>query len=1083
MKLYTYLTVFTILFFTLIMYTDAKGQVDARMLRNPDVSQTHIAFVYANDIWIVSKEGGVANRLTNAEGPEMFPKFSPDGSHIAYMANYNGNNDIYVIPSMGGTPERLTHHPMDERVLDWYPDGNSILFASPRESGRQRFSQFYRVSVEGGLAEKLPIPYGEFGSISPDGKSIAYTPKSRAFRTWKRYRGGMNADIYLFNLDTYASERITDTDANDEHPMWYGSLVYYLSDKGSDQRNNLWIYDTTTGEERQLTTYTEYDIHFPSIGPDELVYEAGGILYAMDLESEETREVSVDVITDYISLQTRTEQVNNLIQNADISPSGNRVVFQARGEILSVPAKNGPVINLTRSSGVAERYPAWSNDGKLLAYWSDRTGEYELVIRDNSGSGDESILTDTGEKFKYSLFWSPDNTMLAFVDNANRIRIYDRDEDELMTIDTSPWMGEGQLAAFTMDWSADSRWLTYSRQLSSLHTAVFLYDTENDELTQATSGYYPDQNPVFDPDGNYLYFISGRTYNPLYGDLDGSWIYANISNLVLVPLTVDTDSPFAPKNDEVQVTDDEDYSGNGEEEVEEESSVTIDLNTFEERAIHIPVEAGNYRSLSALPGKLFYLKAPRTGSGGNGATLNMYDLEAQEEKEVMANVNGYAISAKGNKILVISNGQFGIIDPAPGQSISNPLRVTEMTSNVDPRAEWQQIFEDAWRFSRDYFYDENMHGVDWDAMKERYQRMLNDAVTREDVNYVIGELIAELNASHTYRGGGDVEDATNTSVGLLGVDWELVNGSYRIANIIDGGPWDSEVRSPLNRPGLDVEVGDYILSVNGTPIHAESDPYAAFQGLAGKTVELLINETPDMDGARSILVETLPSETRLRHLAWIESNRKRVEEATDGRVGYIYVRSTGVDGQNELYRQFMGQYHKEALIIDERFNSGGQIPDRFIELLNRPELAYWAVRDGEEIKWPPISHFGPKVMLINGWSGSGGDAFPAYFKETGLGPLIGTRTWGGLIGISGSPNLVDGGTVTVPTFRMYYPDGEWFPEGHGVEPDIYVEDDPTQLARGVDPQLERAIEETLRLMRIQPYTKPPRPASEDRSGN
>ncbi|MFH5832902.1 PDZ domain-containing protein [Halalkalibaculum sp. DA384] len=1084
MKQFTFLTSLLTSIFCIGLVADLSAQVDARMLRQPDVSETDIVFSYAGDIWIVPKEGGTANRLTTASGQESFPRFSPDGSKVAFNANYDGNNDIYVIPAKGGVPRRITHHPMTERVLDWFPDGEEILFSSSQKSGRQRYNQFYRVPVNGGLPEKLPVPYGEFGAISPDGQTIAYTPISRAFRTWKRYRGGMNPDITLFELETYQSEQITESDANDDQPMWHGSTLYFVSDRGDNLRYNIWAYDQHSGQKRQVTDFTDYDIHFPAIGPSDMVFEAGGNLFLMDLDTEETREIEVDVVTDKTSLKPHTENVSTLIQNSFISPDGKRALFQARGDLFSVPAEHGPILNLTRSSGIAERFPAWSPDGNYVAYWSDRSGEYELAVRDNRGTGDERTLTTTGSKFKYNLYWSPDSKKLVFVDNAMNIRLYDREEDNLTTIGRGQWMYEGTLRNFSAGWSPDSRWVAFSRGMGNRQNAIFIYHTETGETTQLTSSYYHDRRPVFDPDGNYLYFLSSRTMNPAYSDLDNTWIYANSTNIVAVPLTDEIDSPLAPRNDEVEIKDgSEPVNGNGSKsEQEETKEVEIDLEGFESRLVQLPPEAGNYGDISALSGKVLYQRFARTGAAGNGSTLAYYDLEEREEKEIIDGISGYQLSADRDKILVQSQDKYAIIDPSPGQEISKPLRTGELTMNITPEEEWQQIFNDAWRLVRDYFYDPNFHGVDWKAMKERYQHMLDDAVTRNDVNYVVGELIAELNASHTYRGGGDQESAEQRGVGLLGIDWELDNGAYRIENIVQGAPWDNEVRSPFSQPGVDVEEGDYILAVNGVPIDTGRDPYAAFQGLAGETVELTVNSEPTMENAQKVLVETLADETRLRHLAWIESNRQRVAEATDNRVGYIYVRSTGIDGQNELVRQFMAQYDKEALIIDERFNSGGQIPDRFIELLNRPELAYWAVRDGQDWQWPPVASFGPKVMLINGWSGSGGDAFPSYFRQSGLGPLIGTRTWGGLIGITGVPDLVDGGTVTVPTFRMYYPDGEWFPEGHGVEPDIRVEDDPTQLAQGTDPQLERAIREIRRQLKLNPHQKPQRPRYENRTG-
>ena len=1062
----------------------ARAQIDARMLRYPDVSATHISFVYAGDIWVAPKEGGVASRLSSPAGEESFPRFSPDGTQIAFSGNYDGNTHIYVMPTRGGTPERITHHPMGDRLLGWHPDGNRLLYASSMESGRQRFNQLYLTSSQGGLPEKLPVPYGEFGAIADDGRMLAYMPRSRDFRTWKRYQGGMAPDIWLFDLEEQTAVNITDDDANDSQPMWRGSTLYFMSDRGLDQRNNIWAYEQDSGAMRQVTQFTEFDIHFPAIGPNDLVFEAGGRLYLLDLATEQLREVEIDVITDRSTLKPHTENVAERIQSAAISPTGKRAVFEARGEVFTVPAEHGVIRNLTTSPGTAERYPAWSPDGKHVAYWSDRSGEYELTLRAADGSGTEEKLTSLGPGFRYRPFWSPDSKKLVFIDQTMTIQMFDRDTGRTTRIDQGFWMYQGGLNNFRVSWSPDSRWVAYARGLDNRNGAIFLFDTQDGVLHQATSGYYSDFMPTFDPDGKYLYFLSSRTMRPAYGDVDNTWIYPNTTNVVAVSLRRDVPSPLAPRNDEEEVAEeDEDDAEETEEEAkdEEKKAVEIELDGFERRLVVLPPKEGNYTDLQAASGKVLYRRLPRTGSGDENSPLVFFDLKEREEKTVMDDADGFRLSADGKKMLAVKEGTFAIVDVAAKQKMDKPLRTKELEATVDPRAEWRQIFTDAWRFQRDFFYDKGMHGVDWEAMRTQYGALIEDAVTRWDVNYVLGELIAELNASHTYRGGGDTESAERRGVGLLGIDWALENGAYKIAKIIDGAPWDNEVRSPLSMPGVDAGEGDYILAVNGIPLDASKDPWAALQGLAGKTVTLTVNDRPTMDGAREVLVETLSSETRLRHLAWIEANRKRVEEASDGRIGYIYVPNTGTQGQTELVRQFRAQFNKEGLIVDERFNSGGQIPDRFIELLDRPALAFWGVRDGKDWQWPPVAHFGPQVMLINGWSGSGGDAFPDYFRKAGLGPLIGTRTWGGLIGISGAPQLIDGGVVTVPTFRMYNPDGTWFAEGYGVAPDIEVIDDPAVLAQGIDPQLERAIEEVLRLLQENPPVTPPRPAYEDRT--
>ncbi len=1076
------------------------AQIDARMLRQPTVSNTHIAFVYAGDIWVAPKAGGIAQRLSSPKGEESFPRFSPDGSLLAYSADYDGNTDIYVVPSMGGIPTRVTHDPAVDRVLDWYADGSHILFASTLESGSQRFNQFYKVSKDGGLAEKLPIPYGEFGAISSDGKLLAYTPMTQDFRTWKYYRGGWAPDIWLFNLQDMSARNITNNPANDSTPMWHGRTIFFNSDRGPRGRYNIWAYDVDSEKTRQVTHFEEYDIHFPSIGPSDIVFEAGGRLYLLDLKTERYKEVKIQVVTDESTLKPSMVNVSKLIGNYGISPTGKRAVFEARGDIFTVPEEHGMILDLTRSTGAAERSPAWSPDGKSIAYWSDRSGEYELTVRPADGSGEEQKVTSLGAGFRYRPYWSPDSKKIAFVDQAMNIQVFDRDSNQVKKVDKGLWMFQGDLDAFRANWSSDGRWLAYSRGVDNRNEAVFLYDTSNGQKRQVTSGFYDSSQPVFDPEGKYLYFFSNRSFRPSYSDMDNSWIYANSTVIVAVPLRADVASPLAPRDDQEgsppeagkekggssQSAEKEQQGAESKPEAKKEpekpkAPVNIVLENFEQRAVVLPPKPGNYSGLEAAPGKVLYLRAPRTGApAGEKGEIVYYDLKERKEESVLEGIDNFVLSADAKKLLVKKGDTFAILDVKPKQKIEKTLRTKDLEMTVDPRQEWRQIFNDVWRFCRDYFYDPNMHGVDWAAMKEHYGRLLDSAVTRWDVNYIIGELISELNASHTYRGGGDLETPLARGVGMLGVNWSLENGAFRIKTIIHGAPWDDAVRSPLLEPGVNVKEGDYLLAVNGTPVDTSKDPWAAFQGLADQTVQLTVNDRPTSEGARKVLVKTLAGEERLRYLDWIEANRRRVDEATKGRIGYIYVPDTAIQGQTELERQFRAQFDKQGLIVDERFNSGGQIPDRFIEVLGRRPLSFWAVRDGKDWQWPPIGNFGPKVMLINGWSGSGGDAFPYYFKEAGIGPLIGMRTWGGLIGISGVPPLIDGGGVTVPTFRMYSPEGKWFAEGHGVDPDIEVVDDPSQLAKGHDPQLERGIQEALRLLSQKPAPKPERPAYQKR---
>ncbi len=1104
---------------------EKPSPIDARMMRYPDVSATQIAFVYAGDIWVAPKAGGVATRLSSPRGEEMFPKFSPDGTQIAFSGNYDGNTDLYLMPASGGVPRRLTYHGAPDRLVGWYPDGRSLLFASSRTSYKDRFNQLFRVSVDGGLPEKLPMPYGEFGSVKSDGKTLAYTPISLDFRTWKRYRGGMTPDIWLFNLETFESRNLTRSGADDSIPMWHGDTLYFISDRDEAKRANLWAWDSKTDQFRALTQFDDQDIHFPSAGPDEIVFENSGKLYLFDYKTEKSREVRIEVVTDQATLKPRDVNLSGWLQDVSVSPTGKRVVLEARGELFSAPAEQGVVRNLSRSSGVAERFPSWSPDGRLIAYFSDRTGEYELTVRPADGSGGETNLTHLGAGFRYSPQWSPDSKKVAFIDQAMRIQVFDLEGATNRVVGHQLWQYHGALASFRVSWSPDSRWLAWAQDLTNQLSQIVLHDLKESRTHAVTSGFYNDDDPTFDPDGKYLYFRTIRSFSPSYSELDNTWIYANGNRLAFVPLKRDASNPLAPKNDEEEKGRAKKEAEKDKEKpkdtaastnapaatnvitagltnapntnavasaaggtnavagskAEEPKPTEIDLEDMERRVVLLPVGAGQYDTLIGLPGgKVIYRRRPRVGSDGGDAVLLIYDLDKREEKVVIGDCGAAELSADNSHLLVHSGGRWAVVEPKEGQKADKSVPTGDLTSRVEPAAEWRQIFNDVWRFQRDYFYDPHLHGVDWNLMRERYGRLLGSAVTRWDVNYIIGELIGELNSSHTYRSGGDLENPPSRGVGYLGCDFQRTNGVYQISRIIEAAPWDAEPRSPLQEPGVNVKAGDFLLAVNGQPLDPTQDPWAAFQGMAEQTVQLTISTNGTPEGAREVLVKTLDSEARLRHLAWQQESRKRALERSQGRVAYVYVPDTGQNGQNELVRQWRGQVHLPGMVIDERFNSGGQIPDRFVELLNRPLRNWWGVRDGHDWPWPPIAQQGPKAMLINGWSGSGGDGFPYYFKQSGLGPLVGMRTWGGLIGITGAPGLVDGGSVTVPTFGIYDLNGGWIIEGHGVDPDIEVVDDPTAMARGGDPQLERAVDEVLKSLEKNPPPQPHKPESPDR---
>jgi tricorn protease-like protein/C-terminal processing protease CtpA/Prc len=1213
----------------------SSGRADvtpsAGMLRYPDVGREQIVFVYANDLWLVARDGGVATPLASPPGAELFPRFSPDDETVAFMGNYDGGRDLYTIPAAGGVPTRVTHHPAGEVLCDWTPDGERLVFYAGGIQGMPRAAQLFTVASGGGLPAMLPVPYGAAGAISPDGAWLAYTPYTRDTRTWKRYRGGMASDIWLLNLETNESRRITDWEGTDTLPMWHADHVYYLSDGGPAHKLNIWRYDVRSGERTQVTRFDEHDVKWPSIGPGprgrgEIVFQNGSDLRLLDLSTGRHRAIEVRIPGARPSIRPRAVDASDHARWWNISSTGKRAVVEARGDVWTLPAEKGAPRNLTRTSGAAEREPAWSPDGRWIAYFSDATGEYELYVTQSDGKGETRQLTSGSATYYFDPAWSPDSKHIVFHDKAGHLHLTEVESGETTTIDRNHWGTHGRVS-----WSHDSRWMAFASSLEDFPSSViFLYDTTDGAKHQVTNGMFADSSPAFDRTGDHLYFSSSRSFSPTYSDLDTTFVYRQSQVLMAAPLRADVDAPWTLESDEEEwkeeeeeededeaeeeedegdaddddaeegdddesdddeadadgePADDDGVSGtwegsltgdafppgleftmtldlaedgtvtgsitvpmgtgevegtldvatgafegrivteegaaveftgtikdgsleitgmfegtvvelkgtrtvaagaggdDGEEDGDDEAAevVEIEIDGLEHRAFQLPVTAGNFGALAVNDkNQLVYARFSTSGT----PSIMLFDLddEKKEEKSVAKGAGAYEISGDGKKILVIRGNTAAIQKAAAGATGKNAV-TAGMSVTIDPRAEWRQMFLEAWRLQRDYLYVENMHGVDWPAVRDRYLKMLDDCVTREDVSFVIREMISELNVGHAYYFGGDVEDQPSVAVGLLGVDWELVDGTYRIARIVEGAAWDADARNPLRAAGVELDEGDYVLAVNGVPVDASLDPWAAFIGTAGRTITLTVSDQPEMgDTAREVVVKPVGSESSLRYRAWIERNRAFVDEQTDGAVGYLYVPNTGINGQNDLVRQFWGQAHKKALIIDERWNGGGQIPTRFIELLNRPVTNYWARRDAKDFKWPPDAHHGPKCMLINGRAGSGGDMFPFLFRQAGLGKLIGTRTWGGLVGISGNPGLIDGGGVTVPTFGFYEKDGTWGIEGHGVEPDIEVVDDPALMIDGGDPQLDRAIAVMLEEIRRNPYVPPTRPHDPDRAG-
>lgn len=1194
-----------------------QSEPDAGMLRYPDVSQDKIVFVYAGDLWTVPREGGLASPLASPPGEEMNPRFSPDGSKIAFVGNYEAGLDLYVCPTAGGIATRATFHPASEYLNDWTPDGR-LLYSTNGFAGLGRMMQLVTISEQSPLPTLLPVPYGTNGTISPDGKWLAYTPYSRDSRTWKRYRGGMASDVWLFNLETKQSKQITDWEGTDSLPMWQDQTVYYLSDSGPEHRLNIWKYDTNTGARSQVTKHADYDVKWPSNGPGkdgggEIVYQLAGSLMLLDLQTGESKKVEVKIPGDRPRLRPQVVDASKNIVSASISPKGKRVAVEARGDIWSAPVKNGVPQNLTKTSGVAERYPAWSPDGRWIAYMSDATGEYELVITQSDGRGETRRLTNNGEYWRYSPVWSPDSKLIAFTDKTGAIQLHDVEAKTTKRIDRDP-MGESP----DISWSRDSRYIAYAKpeEKHGSTAAIWVYDVERSEAKQLTSGYFNDSSPAFDKAGDFLYYQSNRRFSdPQYEDLGTTFIYRDTGVLLALPLRADVENPLLKKVDEVtweedKKEDEDKEEGDAEEEdkdAEKEAdeaddetaeepdpltgswtmtidsvlipaearvvvlqlkldadgsvsgslqapsgdtvqldnpsfapasgqfkatvqspigkaeisgtvsdnkmSGTVKLNAIsltanfsatrdssgesddengtdkkkpadgpvvfefedaERRVIPLPVSPGNFRGLVVNhQNQLIFVRR----EANNPPAIKIFDINADSPSEqvILAGAGAYELSGDGKKLLVMRGSAISVTDAAAGKGAGDSINTDRMQVYVTPREEWKQVFIDAWRMQRDFFYDPTMHGVDWKAVRKRYEKMLEDATSRSDVGFIIGEMISELNVGHAYyRGISDDPDQPSGNTAVLACRLESAEGRYRIAEFYEGAAWDTDAQNPLRMAGA--KVGQFILDVDGRELTADANPYAALQGLGGSLVRITLSDDAKHDEEDKRVDVQLPGgddDLRFRH--WIEKNRSHVDQKSDGKIGYIFVTNTGQPGQNDLVRQLYAQLDKQALIIDDRWNGGGQIPTRFIELLNRPATNYWARRDGLDWRWPPDSHQGPKCMLINGMSGSGGDMFPALFRQTKLGKLIGKRTWGGLVGITGGPSLIDGASVTVPSFAYYELDGTWGIEGHGVDPDIEVVDDPALMINGGDPQLDAAIEHLQQELELHPVESPKRP--------
>jgi tricorn protease len=1060
---------------------------DTRLMEQPTISQDHIAFIYAKDLWVANLDGSQVRRLTVDEGIESNPHFSPDGKHLAFSAEYDGNVDVYLLPVEGGIPKRLTWHPFADRVAGFTPDGGSVLFLSMRTVHTGRFMQLHTVPLDGGFPEKLEIPNAFHAAYSPDGNSMVYTPISDKFRQWKNYRGGTMSRLWIYSFTDRSKTEIPKPEGgcNDIEPMWIGDLIYFLSDRNGEF--NLFTYHTVSKEIKMLTGYEDFPIVSASSHQDKIIYEQEGYLHTFDTKGATSKKITIGIAADLLELRPRFVKGDRYLRWAQISPSGARAVFDFRGDIVSVPADKGDARNLTASTGAHEKFPAWSPDGKLVACFSDASGEYKLHLLPQDGRGEARVLSLEGTGFYAYINWSPDSKKISYVDNGRNLYVIDINSGLVTKIDSDELYFPGVFRDIHGDWSADSKWITYSKLTATNFQQVFLYSVDQNRRYAVSDGLSDATEPVFDAGGKYLYFFASTDAGPVVNWFDQSNADMDMTrNIYLATLQKETLSPLARESDEEKLEEekvekDEDAAEKkgrkkkkeAEEEVEEEvTPVKIDLEGIQNRILAIPVDAGELYGLgSAKENQLIYLVRSEGKS-----MMHVYDLEEREDEEI-TEVNTYELSADGKKMLYNKGRTWGIADAGakPDPEKGN-LNTGSIEVKIDPLAEWPQIFDEAWRINRDYFYDPGMHGADWPGMKEKYARFLPHLSCRADLNRVIMWMCSELSVGHHRVGGGDLLAATErVKGGLLGADFKVEQNRYRISKIFEGLNWNPELRSPLTEPGLNVKAGEYLLKVNGQELTAATNLYKPFENTAGKIVYLEVGANADGSGSREIQVVPVESEYSLRNRDWVEGNLKKVHEATDGQVAYVYVPNTAGAGHEYFKRYFFPQANKKAIIIDERYNGGGSLADYYIDILLRPYQSHWNMRYGQDLKSPSASIQGPKVMIIDENAGSGGDMLPFMFRKFNVGTMVGKTTWGGLVGVLGFPRLLDGGYVTAPNVAIWTEDG-FIVENVGVAPDIDVEQSPAAVIDGRDPQLEKAIEVVLEQLRLNPPKEPVRPA-------
>ena len=1077
----------------LVTFTSAYAQ-GTRLLRHPTVSRDQIAFEYAGDLWVVSRSGGQARRLTSTQGVEIEPYFSPDGTQIAYSSTVAGNTDVYVVAASGGNPKRLTYHPGNDRVRGWTPDGRRVVFASARISApQQAYVKLWTIGLDGGLPEQVPMPRAFSGAYSPDGRRIAYEEFQTAFipdwyenSMWRHYRGGRTHPISVMNLADHSVEKLPWNNSNDTEPMWIGNTIYFLSDR--NHTANLFSYRTDTKQLTQLTQHDDFDIMTASAGADAIVYEQAGYIHLVDSKSGKSTRLNIEATGDLPWTRPQFKRVASMIRNYTLSSTGVRAAFEARGEIFTVPTEKGDYRNLTQSPGAHDRSPVWSPDGSQLAWLSDASGEYKLIIGDPIGvtTGRSIELPTTG--FYSAPAWSPDGKQILLQDNHRNLWTMDVASGKATKLDTDSY--PDPMRTFDATWSPDSRWIAYSKNLPSKLRAIFVYSLADHKAYQLTDGLADSVAPAFDLNGKYLYFLASTNYGPSTGWLEMSSLDRPVRRAIyLAVLSATEPSPLLPE------TGDEPPPRPATPPppppatppAPQPVNVRIDVNGIGQRIITVNVPPGEYANLSAGAAGSFYYTEPLPGGGPTALRLQRFQVRERAAAPFLEGVRAYALSGDKKKLLYQASAgggaSWGVVSTErPGVKVGDgPINVANLEMRVDPRAEWQQIFRETWRIQREYFYDAKMHGANWQAVYDKYRPLVDHVGHRADLSYLIATVGGELTVGHSYlTGPGDVPAEDPVSVGLLGADYAIENGYYRIKKIYSGENWNPELRAPLSAPGIQVSEGDYLVEVNGLPVTSSMNIYALFEGTANRQTFIRVNSTPSRDGSRLLTVIPVASEDGLRTRAWVEDNRRKVDKLSGGRLAYVWLPNTATPGYVSFTRYFYSQQDKQGAVIDERYNQGGMVADYIVNELDRKLLGYFALRDGEPSTSPIAGIYGPKVMLINESAGSGGDAMPFYFRLRKLGPLIGTRTWGALVGTLGFPPTIDGGGITAPNLAFYNLKGEWDVENVGVAPDIEVEYSAAEVIKGGDPQLERAVQEALKLLEQNPVRRVPRPAPIDR---